>query len=872
MNILTILFLFILSSKGIIKNDFLVNNDIAGGWQSFPKVAINDSGKIVITWQDYRNGSADIFSYSDIYAQIYNPDGTVQDTNFRVNTDFGIGGQWEPAVSIDNSGNFIIAWEDIRNGNSDIYAQRFNSNGIPQDTNFRINTDIGASKQQGTSLIITKLGDFIVVWEDIRNGNSDIYAQLLNSNGIPQDSNFKVNFDIGTASQQKPSVAGDSSGNFIIVWQDDRNGNSDIYAQRYNSNCAAQDTNFKVNADVGAACQQRPSVAMEGSGGFIIVWQDDRDGNFDIYAQKYNLNCTLKDTNFKVNSDIDTSDQFGPSVSIAKTGIFVITWLNGGDNNSSIYAQMYDSSITPQGVSFKVNDNAVDCAHWVPSISMNKPGNFVITWHDWRSGDANIYAQRYDSYGNSQGGNFIVNEDPGTSEQAYPALAMNDSGSFVATWRDERDVWLRIYAQRYSSDGTAQGMNFRVNDDTGKTSHEGPTIAMNNSGDFIISWQDWRAEYWDIYAQRYAPDGTPRGINFKVNDDTGINYNTYPSAAIDDSGNFIIVWLDRRNGDFDIYAQRYDANGNPQGANFKVNDDAGTANQWCPCTAVDKAGNFIIAWDDEREGSGDTYAQMYESDGSLRGVNFRVNDDTGMEEQWYQSIAIGNSGNFVIAWQDYRNGNWDIYLQSYDSIGTAQGGNIRANDDFGTKDQMYSSIAISPDGNRYVISWTDFRNIDNDPEIFGQKYENGNPTGNNFQVNEQDIFPYNHQITWYFSTACSQNSAVFTWMDNRRHKGWDIYAKLTDWNFVGIEDKEHEKTLSPLIAYPTIFHKKITLRGAKEIEIYNITGSFITKVNTDIWDGKDAFGKDIKPGIYFLKPKNGKPVKVIKIKSPSDIY
>ncbi|NTW43922.1 MAG: hypothetical protein HGB14_05690, partial [Anaerolineaceae bacterium] len=42
-------------------------------------------------------------------------------------------------VSINNAGTFVIAWEDYRNGNSDIYYQKYDSIGIPQTTNKTVN-------------------------------------------------------------------------------------------------------------------------------------------------------------------------------------------------------------------------------------------------------------------------------------------------------------------------------------------------------------------------------------------------------------------------------------------------------------------------------------------------------------------------------------------------------------------------------------------------------------------------------------------------------------------------------------------------------------------------------------------------------------
>jgi hypothetical protein len=47
------------------------------------------------------------------------------------------------------------------------------------------------------------------------------------------------------------------------------------------------------------------------------------------------------------------------------------------------------------------------------------------------------------------------------------------------------------------------------------------------------------------------------GANLLVNDDGGSSYQLYPSIAMDGSGNFVITWEDERNGNSDIYAQFY---------------------------------------------------------------------------------------------------------------------------------------------------------------------------------------------------------------------------------------------------------------------------------------------------------------------------
>ena len=861
--------------KWVIKSDFLVNDDTIGGCdQYYPSVAMDSAGNFVIVWEDKRNGNP------DIYGQMFNKDGIPQGSNFRVNDDAGTETQYNPSIAINNGGNFVIVWEDYRNPSTDIYAQIYNADGIPKGTNFKVNDDAGYTGQYFPSIEMDGEGNFVITWHDYRNGNPDIYAQRYDSSGIAQGINFKVNDDPGTSSQYYPSIAMDNSGNFVITWQDYRNGNYDIYAQRYDSVGIAQGINFKVNDDAGTKAQYTPSIVMGTMGNFVITWQDSRNGTFnpDIYAQMYDSLGVIQGTNFKVNDDPGTSSQYYPSIAMDNSGNFVITWQDYRNGNYDIYAQRYNTGGVAQGTNFKVNDDAGTNLQDAPSIAMDNAGKFAIVWEDRRNGNYDIYVQRYNPDGSGEGANLIVNNDTASSYQFYPSIAMNNASKFIITWYDYRNINPDIYAQRYNPNGIPIGANFMVNDDTNATGQEYPSIGINNTGKFVITWHNYRNGNPDIYAQRYDSNGIAQGINFKVNDDPGTSSQYYPSIAMDNSGNFVIVWRDYRNGNYDIYAQRFDSNGVVQGTNFRVNDDAGTSDQDYPSVMMNSESRFVIAWSDKRNGNYDIYAQIYDSIGVAQGTNFRVNDDIGNTRNQYEpSVAMDSAGNFVIVWTDYRNGdlNPDIYGQMFDKDGIPQGSNFRVNDDAGINNQYYPSVAIDPYDSRFVIVWTDFRNPDGDPEIMAQKYEYGSPSGSNIQLNGADLFPYNYQYSSRFSVSCNSNNVVFAWIDNRRHKGWDIYGKLTDWGLTGIEELNPDDILS---VYPNPFISSFIVRfslgkeSLVDVSIYDIGGKLVKKRIERFNSGFHTMEikiEKIPQGIYFVRVnKGGKTItkKVVHIK------
>ncbi|CAD7849501.1 MAG: hypothetical protein [Olavius algarvensis Delta 4 endosymbiont] len=372
--------------------------------------------------------------------------------------------------------------------------------------------------------------------------------------------------------QGRPSVAMDSAGNFVITWQSYRGDGSGwgIYAQMFDNSGIPIGTEFLVNTHtpnfrpITGSLEDRPSVAMDSAGNFVITWpsfgQDGDDRG--IYAQMFDNNGTPIGTEFPVNTYTSVG-QGSPSVAMDSAGNFVITWQSYRDGGSGwgIYAQMFHHSGTPIGIEFPVNTYTPGDQS-LPSVAMDSAGNFVITWQSFGQ-DGNgrgIYAQMFDNSGIPIGTEFPVNTyTPG--DQGLPSVAMDSAGNFVITWqssgRDGDDPG--IYAQMYDSSGTLAGDEFQVN--TYWTNYQrSPSVAMDSVGNFVIGWQSYGqdGDVWGIYAQRFYSNGTPIGTEFLVNNHTEGDQ-SLPSAAMDSAGNFVIAWQIELTywGDFMIYARRY---------------------------------------------------------------------------------------------------------------------------------------------------------------------------------------------------------------------------------------------------------------------------------------------------------------------------
>lgn len=214
----------------------------------------------------------------------------------------------------------------------------------------------------------------------------------------------------------------------------------------------------------------------------------------------------------------------------------------------------------------------------------------------------------------------------------------------------------------------AIGPEFRVNTSTSaeqRTFPESPqAVAMDLNGNFVVTWStnNQDGSGWGVYAQRYNAAGVRQGAEFPVNTTT-TNNQQQAVVGIDANGNFVIAWmsLGQDGSNWGIYAQRYNASGVAQGTEFQVNTTTALA-QTDPSLAMDPNGNFVITWSSSDGDNLGIYAQRYNASGVAQGTEFQVNTTT-YKAQEYSSVDTDASGNFVVTWssEDQDGSNSGVY-------------------------------------------------------------------------------------------------------------------------------------------------------------------------------------------------------------------
>ncbi|MBP7074275.1 MAG: hypothetical protein KBA81_02705 [Rhabdochlamydiaceae bacterium] len=358
-------------------------------------------------------------------------------------------------------------------------------------------------------------GSFAVVWAGygLDGSANGIYCQRYNSLGFPVESEFRAN-TYTSNNQDNPAIAVLMDGSSIFAWESSNQDGSGggIYGQGYDALWVPAGTESRMNTNT-TGDQQLPTLAVLSGGGYVVVWQGDQTGNFDIYCQQYNASRVPVGPEFRVNTNT-TGTQSTPKVIGLIGGGFVIVWVGNQAGNLDVYGQIYDALGVPLGSEFLIN-NITTNDQENPIVESLLSEGFVVAWQGRQTGSSEIYGRVYDIFGATVKPEFRLNTVI-TNLQARPALARLKNGGFVAAWEGEQNGNPDIYGQRYNVSLVTVGSEFRVNTNTANN-QENPTVAALDDGGFVIAWESGKNEsmYPDIYGQRYDASGAPI-VNFST--------------------------------------------------------------------------------------------------------------------------------------------------------------------------------------------------------------------------------------------------------------------------------------------------------------------------------------------------------------------
>jgi len=340
-------------------------------------------------------------------------------------------------------------------------------------------------------------GGWIAVWEDDSQGAAgvyQIYARGFDSNGCERFHDRTINSD-PNGQQLKPAIASNPAGSFVVVWEDDsdQNGSYQIKARGFGPDGTQRFSQRTINA-VTTGQQRRPTIAMDASGNFVVVWEDDSDGNgvYQIKARGFDAAGNQRIPQFTVNT-VSAGQQLKPAIATSNAGDFVVVWEDDSNTNAIYQIKMlgFNASGAQRFSQKTVNAIADGQQRW-PAIAINPSGEFVVVWQDDSNENAiyQIKGRGFNADGDERIAQFTVNATS-SGQQVHPSIAMNAAGQFVVTFEDDGDQngVFNIKGRGFDASGNEVLSQRRMNDNP-RGEQRNASVALTDGGAFMVVWQD----------------------------------------------------------------------------------------------------------------------------------------------------------------------------------------------------------------------------------------------------------------------------------------------------------------------------------------------------------------------------------------------
>ena len=362
--------------------------------QYYPDVAVSPNGTIYVVWEDGRHdptpGSPPYIV--DIFISASSNRGGSFSANLQITNHTQSHMKSEPSIAVDPAGTVHVAWWD----NTGLYIQK-SSDGFAFSDAVEVSAGVNGTFKIAPSVCAPAPGTVHVAYSSPDGLEGRIFL-ATSSDGGGTFSSVRVDDATGSL-RTNPDLAVGADGSIHVVWQDDRNGDSDVYFSKSIDDGLTFSADVRVNDDAGATNQDLPSIAVGAGGNIYVVWRDWRNGNSDIFFSK----------------STDGGSTFGDGI------------LNDND--------------------VEVDDYPFSAMHDYPVVAVDGAENISVAWRDTRNGfsDQDIYFTQSEDGGLTFGdglkndNDIKVNDDLEDTDQELPAMALTPDGSVCIVWYDNRD-------------------------------------------------------------------------------------------------------------------------------------------------------------------------------------------------------------------------------------------------------------------------------------------------------------------------------------------------------------------------------------------------------------------------------------------------
>jgi hypothetical protein len=361
---------------------------------------------------------------------------------FGVNQRVSIDTEGQPhnkAVTVsDTAGDVWVFWHAGQEGQRRVFAACMAAGADSFTTPVRLATN--ESDQCNPDVALGSDGRLYAVWQDNQRGNWDIYMSI-STDGVQWSRPVLVSDSDKNETLPAIAVDGSASARVYVAWQDDRNGQADIYVAD-SSNAFSQRTVSRVTTN--EADQLDPDIVIDAANVVTIVWTDERNGAPDLYGAS-SSSGNWANVPLVTKAGIQTN----PALAADPAGSRLhLLWVDESSGNQDVCYASFDQWPPEPLVGASVADDTANANQTAPIIVCSSQSRVFACWQDFRyallpSGDSDLFVTELVSDGAKT--NVLVGDDGTNSNQSEPALGIDTHGNPYAVWTDDRDGQSEIY-------------------------------------------------------------------------------------------------------------------------------------------------------------------------------------------------------------------------------------------------------------------------------------------------------------------------------------------------------------------------------------------------------------------------------------------
>jgi hypothetical protein len=343
--------------------------------------------------------------------------------------------------------------------------------------------------------------------------------------------------------------------------------------------------------------------------------------------------------------------QFLQGVAMDGTGNVTFLWTKIFGTPSGfgeeVYARRFSAADVPLGPAVRLEDPRFHANGG--TVVANQRGDLLMTWSRSRPSGPSEHILRRTS---------PVLRTLTLRLKGAADVAVDRDGNFVAVWAASTPGGLRVFGQRYNSDGTTRGPELNAATST-TGSHTSPSVAMNpTTGEFVVVWEVRGEEGagLGVFGQRFGFTTGRQGSEFPIfvpaaSERPSSIQPFAPQVARAANGNFVVIWRHPGGGfPVDVLGQRYDNAGAPVGGQLVIVENESISDSR-PQLAMSPAGDFVATWDDQ--GTSPAWFRLFHRDGTPAGPVISQPGLGGAPYYGTGRVAYGWNGTFVYGWTNF---------------------------------------------------------------------------------------------------------------------------------------------------------------------------------------------------------------------------